>query len=155
MPVTNHWLRLFGDEEHNRHAWELFCSLLNASVAYDPVGWGIPYNYLISSGVAQENYSEMALQVLLVFLDRSRAGEDAHLFRVYLRSLGQENSEELNFLLDRLTALLSNPLDMQHTFFPSSGRTIENSKELTMLLWTLLSGSQVCYLSYYEVQGDS
>ena len=46
----------------------LFYSLLNCSVTYDPVGWGIPYGSAFASD-HQERLMEMALQVLLVLLD--------------------------------------------------------------------------------------
>jgi hypothetical protein len=31
----------------NRHALPLFTSLLNVTCAYDPIGYGVPYNHLM------------------------------------------------------------------------------------------------------------
>lgn len=48
----------------------LFYSLLNSVLAYDPVGWGVPYGSSMVSDT-QEPLMNMALQVLLVCLDYS------------------------------------------------------------------------------------
>lgn len=51
-----------------RHALPLFTSLLNTVCAYDPVGYGIPYNHLLFSDY-REPLAEEAVQVLIVTLD--------------------------------------------------------------------------------------
>lgn len=51
-----------------RHALPLFTSLLNIVCAYDPVGYGIPYNHLLFSDY-REPLVEQAAQVLIVTLD--------------------------------------------------------------------------------------
>lgn len=51
-----------------RHALPLFTSLLNAVCAYDPVGYGIPYNHLLFSD-HRERLVEHALQSLIVTLE--------------------------------------------------------------------------------------
>lgn len=51
-----------------RHALPLFTSLLNTVCAYDPVGYGIPYNHLLFSDY-REPLVEEAAQVLIVTLD--------------------------------------------------------------------------------------
>lgn len=51
-----------------RHALPLFTSLLNTVCAYDPVGYGIPYNHLLFSDY-REPLVEEAVQVLIVTLD--------------------------------------------------------------------------------------
>lgn len=51
-----------------RHALPLFTSLLNVVCAYDPVGYGIPYNYLLSSD-QREQLVVQAIQVLVVTLE--------------------------------------------------------------------------------------
>nr|KAF6286801.1 HID1 domain containing [Pipistrellus kuhlii] len=45
---SNPWVQFFCSTE-NRHALPLFTSLLNTVCAYDPVGYGIPYNHLLFS----------------------------------------------------------------------------------------------------------
>uniref|UniRef100_H3AL71 HID1 domain containing n=1 Tax=Latimeria chalumnae TaxID=7897 RepID=H3AL71_LATCH len=63
----NPWVQFFCSTD-NRHALPLFTSLLNIVCAYDPVGFGIPYNHLLFSDY-RENLVEVAAQVLIVNLD--------------------------------------------------------------------------------------
>lgn len=51
-----------------RHALPLFTSLLNVICSYDPVGYGVPYNHLMSSD-SREPLVEVCLQVLCVCLE--------------------------------------------------------------------------------------
>lgn len=51
-----------------RHALPLFTSLLNVVCAYDPVGYGIPYNHLLFSD-HREQLVEQAVQILIVTLE--------------------------------------------------------------------------------------
>ena len=51
-----------------RHALPLFTSLLNVVCAYDPVGYGLPYNHLMFTD-SREALVEAALQVLCVTLE--------------------------------------------------------------------------------------
>ena len=55
-----------------RHSLPLFTSLLNTVCAYDPVGYGIPYNHLLFSDY-REPLVEEAAQVLIVTLDHDSA----------------------------------------------------------------------------------
>lgn len=50
------------------HALPLFTSLLNVVSAYDPVGYGIPYNHLLFSDY-REQLVEQAVQILIVTLE--------------------------------------------------------------------------------------
>ncbi len=51
-----------------RHALPLFTSLLNLVAAYDPVGYGVPYNHLMFAD-NREGLVEISLQVLCVTLE--------------------------------------------------------------------------------------
>ena len=57
----NQWIAFFTSTE-NRHALPLFTSLLNIVCAYDPIGYGLPYNHLMFND-AREPLVEIALQV--------------------------------------------------------------------------------------------
>ncbi len=57
----NQWIAYFTSTE-NRHALPLFTSLVNVTCAYDPVGYGVPYNHLMFSD-HKETLVEAALQV--------------------------------------------------------------------------------------------
>lgn len=56
-----------------RHALPLFTSLLNVVSAYDPVGYGIPYNHLLFSDY-REQLVEQAVQILIVTLEHDVVG---------------------------------------------------------------------------------
>lgn len=64
---ANPWISYFTSTE-NRHALPLFTSLLNSVCAYDPVGYGVPYNHLMFAD-SREPSVEVALQVLCTTLD--------------------------------------------------------------------------------------
>lgn len=63
----NQWIAYFTSTE-NRHALPIFTSFINTICAYDPVGYGVPYNHLMFAD-AREPLVEAALQVLCVTLD--------------------------------------------------------------------------------------
>ena len=68
----NQWIAYFTSTE-NRHALPLFTSLLNTVCAYDPVGYGVPYNHLMFSD-SREPLVEACLQVLCVTIDNDPTG---------------------------------------------------------------------------------
>lgn len=72
MPGAGHWAQGVSAAlallSHHRHTLPLFTSLLNTVCAYDPVGYGIPYNHLLFSDY-REPLVEEAAQVLIVTLD--------------------------------------------------------------------------------------
>lgn len=80
----NKWIYYFTSAD-NRHALPLFTSLLNLVCAYDPVGYGLPYNHLLFSD-SREPLVEIALQVLIVTLDHncSRDPDDDVFIRPFL-----------------------------------------------------------------------
>jgi hypothetical protein len=65
----NQWISFFTSTE-NRHALPLFTSLLNVVCAYDPVGYGMPYNHLMFAD-SREPLVEVALHVLCATLESS------------------------------------------------------------------------------------
>eukprot|EP00061_Rhincodon_typus_P007498 g29256.t1 len=67
-PLTSSPFVLFWLITVMRHALPLFTSLLNIVCAYDPVGYGIPYNHLLFSDY-REPLVEVAAQVLIATLD--------------------------------------------------------------------------------------
>ncbi|XP_014664114.1 PREDICTED: protein HID1-like [Priapulus caudatus] len=81
----NRWIGYFTSAE-NRHALPLFTSLLNTVCAYDPVGYGIPYNHLMFTDYA-EPLVETALQVLVVTLDHDYSQKE--------EEFSNENNENL------------------------------------------------------------
>lgn len=56
-----------------RHVLPMFTSLLNTVCAYDPVGYGVPYNHLLFTD-SLEPLVDVALQILIVTLDHDTTG---------------------------------------------------------------------------------
>uniref|UniRef100_A0A669BT75 HID1 domain containing n=1 Tax=Oreochromis niloticus TaxID=8128 RepID=A0A669BT75_ORENI len=132
--VLNPWISFFCSTE-NRHALPLFTSLLNVVCAYDPVGYGIPYNHLLFSDY-REQLVEQAVQILIVTLEHeagsaASAGGPDNLFVNYLSRIHRE--EDLSFVLKGLARLLNNPLIQ--TYLPRSTKKIQFHQELLILFW--------------------
>uniref|UniRef100_A0A2D4PJ55 HID1 domain-containing protein n=1 Tax=Micrurus surinamensis TaxID=129470 RepID=A0A2D4PJ55_MICSU len=149
---TNPWVQFFCSTE-NRHALPLFTSLLNIVCAYDPVGYGIPYNHLLFSDY-REPLVEQAAQVLIVTLDYDTSTSSSptvdgtttgtvmddtdppgpdNLFVNYLSRIHRE--EDFQFVLKGVARLLSNPL--VQTYLPNSTKKIQFHQELLVLFWKL------------------
>ncbi|XP_042254363.1 protein HID1b [Thunnus maccoyii] len=151
--TLNPWVAFFCSTE-NRHALPLFTSLLNVVCAYDPVGYGFPYNHLLFYD-HREQLVEQAVQILIITLEhetksaasaalqaldastspaaveeQESAGPD-NLFVNYLSRIHRE--EDLNFILKGLARLLNNPL--VQTYLPRSTKRIQFYQELLILFW--------------------
>ncbi|XP_037331708.2 protein HID1 isoform X2 [Pungitius pungitius] len=145
--VLNPWVTFFCSTE-NRHALPLFTSLLNVVSAYDPVGYGIPYNHLLFADY-REQLVEQAVQILIVTLEHdagvphqppSQSSMEEHeaagpenLFVNYLSRIHRE--EDFDFVLKGLARLLTNPLTQ--TYLPNSTKKIQFHQELLVLFWKL------------------
>ncbi|XP_065659802.1 protein HID1 isoform X2 [Hydra vulgaris] len=146
--AENKWLQYFASSE-NRHALPLFTSLINVVCAYDPIGYGVPYNYVMFSDT-REPMIEVSLQLLIVVLDYDMEHQQImdhvnnpdqvyeghgpeNLFCNYLTRIHRE--EDFNFILRGITGLLQNPLIQ--TYLPNSCKRINFHQELFVLFWKL------------------
>ncbi|KAG8446342.1 hypothetical protein GDO86_013975, partial [Hymenochirus boettgeri] len=150
--TSNPWVQFFCSTE-NRHTLPLFTSLLNVVCAYDPVGYGIPYNHLLFWD-SREPLVEVSAQLLIVTLDSestvntgpsidssttSTPVDEAespsldNLFVNYLSRIHRE--EDFQFILKGLARLLLNPLTQ--TYLPNSTKKINFHQELLVLFWKL------------------
>ncbi|KAK3520427.1 hypothetical protein QTP70_024179 [Hemibagrus guttatus] len=143
--IVNPWVTFFCSTE-NRHALPLFTSLINVVCAYDPVGYGIPYNHLLFSDY-REQLVEQAVQILIVTLehentqpqrapspssmDEQDSAGPQNLFVNYLSRIHRE--EDYDFVLKGLARLLTNPLTQ--TYLPNSTKKIQFHQELLVLFW--------------------
>ncbi|KAL5018774.1 hypothetical protein ScPMuIL_004496 [Solemya velum] len=149
----NQWIRYFTSTE-NRHALPMFTSLLNVVCAYDPVGYGVPYNHIMFQDT-REPLVEAALQVLCVTMEaeaaaaqnvsvdgtsggtameqQGEAGGPDNLFVNYLSRIHRE--EDFYFILKGITRLLNNPLTQ--TYLPGSCKKIQFHQELLVLFWKM------------------
>ncbi|XP_054706104.1 protein HID1-like isoform X2 [Uloborus diversus] len=136
----NKWIQYFTSAD-NRHALPLFTSLLNVVCAYDPVGYGVPFNHLLFTD-SREPLVEVALQLLVVSLDhdfREASDENtdkafpSNLFINYLSRIHRE--EDFNFILKGFTRLLNNPLIQ--TYIPNSTKKVQFHQELLIFFWKI------------------
>ncbi|ESN93547.1 hypothetical protein HELRODRAFT_88577 [Helobdella robusta] len=140
---TNQWISYFTSTD-NRHVLPLFTSLLNIVCSYDPVGYGLPYNYLMFND-SREPLVEIALHVLCVTLDSDnnnlnsqspsdvQFGGSDNLFVNYLSRIHRE--DDFSFMLKGITRLLNNPL--LQTYLPGSCKRIQFHQELLVFLWKI------------------
>ncbi|XP_060601826.1 protein HID1-like [Ruditapes philippinarum] len=157
--TPNQWIHFFTSTE-NRHALPLFTSLINVVCAYDPVGYGLPYNHLMFTD-SREALVESALQVLCVTMENDSANQNVsvdgtaggtamepqnevataqenatstdNLFVNYLSRIHRE--EDFHFILKGITRLLNNPL--MQTYLPGSTKKIQFHQELLVLFWKM------------------
>ncbi|KAH3863479.1 hypothetical protein DPMN_026468 [Dreissena polymorpha] len=148
----NQWIHFFTSTE-NRHALPLFTSLINVVCAYDPVGYGLPYNHLMFTD-SREALVESALQVLCVTMENEATNQNVsvdgtaggtamephaeaagpdNLFVNYLSRIHRE--EDFHFILKGITRLLNNPL--MQTYLPGSTKKIHFHQELLVLFWKM------------------
>lgn len=86
-----------------RHALPMFTSLLNTVCAYDPVGYGVPYNHLLFAD-SLEPLVDVALQILIVTLDHDTTGgapldEGAVGDNLFINYLSRIHRDEGEFIL--------------------------------------------------------
>ncbi|KAL8163252.1 UNVERIFIED_CONTAM: cell wall biogenesis protein [Gekko kuhli] len=130
---TNPWVQFFCSTE-NRHALPLFTSLLNIICAYDPVGYGIPYNHLLFSDY-REPLVEQAAQVLIVTLDYDTSTSSSPTVDGTTTGTVMDDADDFQFILKGMARLLSNPL--LQTYLPNSTKKIQFHQELLVLFWKL------------------
>eukprot|EP00668_Euglena_longa_P001088 GGOE01001299.1.p1 GENE.GGOE01001299.1~~GGOE01001299.1.p1 ORF type:complete len:742 (+),score=157.12 GGOE01001299.1:31-2226(+) len=127
-------------------------SLLNVIGSYNPKG-SLPYSSYL--GVSRETLLEASLHLLLTLLDYgphlqqppspSATDEvtdprDRHAFWSVLHQLSKE--DDLRFLFNALTRLLSNHLEAASTLLPLSQKQINCHAELLLLLWKLIEANE-------------
>ncbi|POI35823.1 hypothetical protein CIB84_000426 [Bambusicola thoracicus] len=130
---TNPWVQFFCSTE-NRHALPLFTSLLNVVCAYDPVGYGIPYNHLLFSDY-REPLVEEAAQVLIVTLDYDSSTSSSPTVDGTTTGTAMDDVDDFQFILKGVARLLSNPL--VQTYLPNSAKKIQFHQELLVFFWKL------------------
>uniref|UniRef100_A0A671XIC1 HID1 domain containing n=1 Tax=Sparus aurata TaxID=8175 RepID=A0A671XIC1_SPAAU len=128
----NPWVSFFCSTE-NRHALPLFTSLLNVVCAYDPVGYGFPYNHLLFSD-QRELLVEQAVQILIVTLEQEAGSASPSAEEEQELTISPCRGEYFRiFILKGLARLLNNPL--VQTYLPRSTKKIQFHQELLILFW--------------------
>lgn len=142
----NKWISHFTSFK-NQNALSIFTSLLNIIFSYDPVGYGMPYNYLVFND-SREELVEICCQLLCVTLEFNVSlGDDlsnelrdddstdgpnkSNLFISYISRIHRD--EDFSFILKGFSRLLNNP--MTQTILPGSCKKIKFYQELLILFW--------------------
>lgn len=142
----NMWISYFTSFK-NQNALSIFTSLLNIIFSYDPVGYGLPYNYLMFTD-SREALVEICCQVMCVCLEFNMAQNPdlneelkdenslenyskSNLFISYISRIHRD--EDFEFILKGFSRLLNNP--MTQTFLPGSSKKINFYQELLILFW--------------------
>uniref|UniRef100_A0A673NPX2 Protein HID1-like n=1 Tax=Sinocyclocheilus rhinocerous TaxID=307959 RepID=A0A673NPX2_9TELE len=171
MHTLNPWVSFFCSRE-NRHALPLFTSLLNVVCAYDPVGYGIPYNHLMFSD-QRGVLAELALQTLIVSLEQElvdnsntstnlstntdtcsadyKKNTTAEGCQVTGHATLTKIHDDFHFILRGIGRLLNNPL--LQTYLPHSCKKIQFHQELLVLFWKLCDLNKVppCVFLFYFI----
>ncbi|ETV82656.1 hypothetical protein, variant [Aphanomyces astaci] len=153
----------FATRKNSRFAPTLFYSLVNVTLLYDPVGWGVPYAGSIVAD-ERETLVDVSIQVLLVLLDfgapaTNVAPEDDSIaefdsnnqYRALLSSIQRE--EDFELLFNGLAKLLNNYHQAMNTLLPNSIKQIKCHQELLVLLWKLLDENKA-FLQYTLKRAD-
>ncbi|EPB68889.1 hypothetical protein ANCCEY_12026 [Ancylostoma ceylanicum] len=155
-PITDEsrlrWVARFTSTE-NRHVLPLFTSLLNVVCAYNPVGMGLPYNYLLFND-SREPLVEAALQVLIVCLDKDsqpQADDTGYSDNYFINYLGRIHREEdFDFMLKKFMFYVLKTSDVLEILVPILYHITESRNDPTrvglihmgVFLVLLLSGER-------------
>ncbi|KAJ3109621.1 hypothetical protein HDU97_003095 [Phlyctochytrium planicorne] len=75
LKKPNKWAIVLATGLDKKSVLTLLCSLINTSLSYDPIGWGlIPYNHVIF-GDSSEHYVSLCIQLLTLILDLGGASQ--------------------------------------------------------------------------------
>ncbi|RQM23526.1 hypothetical protein B5M09_004121, partial [Aphanomyces astaci] len=116
----------FATRKNSRFAPTLFYSLVNVTLLYDPVGWGVPYAGSIVAD-ERETLVDVSIQV--------------------------SSSEDFELLFNGLAKLLNNYHQAMNTLLPNSIKQIKCHQELLVLLWKLLDENKA-FLQYTLKRAD-
>ena len=135
----------------------LFYSLINSVLAYDPVGWGIPYGSMISSNVDMGVASFAASLLILLLQDRKPeeytdaskvmtvSGPETaptnanpsliarNFYRVTMMSLHEE--KDLNLMMKSFVRMMKGPLNAASTYLPQSVTIPTLFREVLIIMW--------------------
>lgn len=122
----------------NHLVMTVLCSLLNTTLKYSP-GWKVPYDHMLILD-RQRQLVTYSLQYLLILLIYSipKDGHDIdnplrNCFRHYFSRI--HKVQDLQFIADSLTRLLTQPIQVSSSYLPGSKKEIRWTTELMILFW--------------------
>ncbi|KAJ4461697.1 putative Protein HID1 [Paratrimastix pyriformis] len=118
------------------HKEELFLSLLNTVLAYEP-NWKIPFSTFVFSDLRGDLVA-MCLKVLVVLLDYKKPGQR----QPYRQLLGQMRLvEDHKLIFDGIVRLLNNPMTTAGAYLRAGAHVFPCEQEVLVLLWKLLESA--------------
>ena len=117
-----------------------FFSLINTVLSYDPVGWGLPYNYLFTSD-APERLTNVCAEVLAALLVHKHgvtpAPHESHpnYFIQIIRKL--KKKESFSFLYSGIVRLLESSVLASDSMFPYARHQMRCAEEVIIILFIM------------------
>ncbi|EDQ91116.1 uncharacterized protein MONBRDRAFT_31774 [Monosiga brevicollis MX1] len=147
VPTNNIWMAFVAGGMH-RNTSVLLTSMFNCLLAYDPVGYGLPYGHVMVPDDNREQLSQLCGQVLCLLLDYAPPSHSvpeleapgatdvepvsSNVLATFLQKL---KGEDITFVLDNLIRLLKNPLEAGT--LPASYKQVNLHHELIVLTWRM------------------
>jgi hypothetical protein len=142
----------------------MFVSLMNVAMRYDPVGWGVPYNHVLSQDVS-EQLMNVSLELLMILLEYKSTTQlqpaqyqqtpahqavhgstqpvqkaaDRNVFIDLLERLG---SNDFDFIFNGVLRILNNPVAATNTYLPNSTKAVSCYQEMLTVFWQLIQLSR-------------
>ncbi|KAL1851259.1 hypothetical protein Plec18170_006584 [Paecilomyces lecythidis] len=118
----------------------LLCSLLNTTIKYNPASWRVPYDHVVWKDPKQILVI-YCLQLLLVLIlypipEDGRGAPPKNYYRHYFGRL--HRPQDFQFLVDGMTRILNQPMQVTTSYLPGSQRTVKWAPEMLMLFWEAL-----------------
>jgi hypothetical protein len=141
----------------------MFASLLNVALKYDPVGWGVPYNHVLSQDVSEQlmNVSLELLSVLLEYkstvqlqpaqYQQTPAHQAIHGAvaiekpadrNIFIDLLERLTAEDHTFIFNGVLRMLNNPVVATNTLLPNSTKAVSCQQEMLTVFWQLIQLSR-------------
>lgn len=147
----------------------ILCSLLNMVIKYDPIGWGLPYNYYLFPDEDGSIFAT-ATQLLNILIDYdsqryissqhwilSNLSHDprsySNIFRYYISKLYRK--EDFSMLWTGILKLVMNPIQANRTYLPGSSSQIKVFSEILVLFWRLIQFNQSFFRYIMELDDSS
>lgn len=147
---VNYFLQYMATEK-NKYTHAFFISVVNVVMRYDPVGMGVPYNYLVSRS-APEHLMNISIDLLMVLLEYKWKQDFQPLQYEQIYGYGskepeydQENifikiffeleTEDNQFMYRSITKILSSHTQYYQSILPSSTKNVNSYDDALLLLY--------------------
>eukprot|EP01126_Amoeba_proteus_P039819 TRINITY_DN4217_c0_g3_i23.p1 TRINITY_DN4217_c0_g3~~TRINITY_DN4217_c0_g3_i23.p1 ORF type:complete len:673 (-),score=147.97 TRINITY_DN4217_c0_g3_i23:168-2186(-) len=168
QPVSNPFLEYLVGKISPEEAMNMFLLMVGEIVTYDPIGWGVPYNYLVfadvkeklmerslhllcllldyrSSSIAQQNVSRDSTEDAIVptiqdsVLDKDKCIGEKVIVNFFCDILsGISSVEDFVVLWKTFSGKLDNPIYASSTWLPHSTKAIRCHHEFVAFFWHLI-----------------